>query len=200
MNAILTLVNDQNITLAYLAEARKHHTQAVIAKHLGVGIRTISRWEARQTSPPAYLAHALQQLLPFGEENPEGTFDFIDLFAGIGGIRKAFEQIGGRCVFTSEWDTYAQKTYAENFRDGHPIFGDITQIQATDIPDHDVLLAGVSLPALLDSWGIEKKCAGQGARLRLRNARHPVLRRGAHHRSKKTTRLFAGKRKESCLA
>lgn len=142
MNAILTLVNDQNVTLAYLAEARKHHTQAVIAKHLGVGIRTISRWEARQTHPPAYLAHALQQLLPFGESSPEGAFDFIDLFAGIGGIRKAFEQIGGRCVFTSEWDTYAQKTYAENFRDGHPIFGDITQIQATDIPDHDVLLAG----------------------------------------------------------
>jgi DNA (cytosine-5)-methyltransferase 1 len=84
----------------------------------------------------------LQQLLPFGEDSPEGSFDFIDLFAGIGGIRKAFEQIGGRCVFTSEWDTYAQKTYAENFRDGHPIVGDITQVQAADIPDHDVLLAG----------------------------------------------------------
>jgi len=90
MNAALTLVSDQDAALAYLAEARKHHTQATIAKHLGVGIRTISRWEARQTSPPAYLAHALQQLLPFGEESPEGTFDFIDLFAGIGGLRKAF--------------------------------------------------------------------------------------------------------------
>jgi len=142
MNAALTLVSDQDPVLSYLYEARKHHTQAAIAKHLGVGIRTISRWEARQTSPPAYLAHALQQLLPFAEESPEGTFDFIDLFAGIGGIRKAFEQIGGRCVFTSEWDTYAQKTYAENFPDRHPIAGDITQVQATDIPDHDVLLAG----------------------------------------------------------
>ncbi len=85
----------------------------------------------------------LQQLLPFGtESNEEGRFDFIDLFAGIGGIRKAFENIGGRCVFTSEWDSYAQKTYAENFRDGHLINGDITQIEAAQIPDHDVLLAG----------------------------------------------------------
>ena len=142
MSAALTLVSDQDAALAYLTEARKHHTQAAIAKHLGVGVRTISRWEARQTNPPAYLAHALQQLLPFGEESPAGAFDFIDLFAGIGGLRKAFEQIDGRCVYTSEWDSYAQKTYAENFRDRHPIDGDITQIDAADIPDHDVLLAG----------------------------------------------------------
>ena len=142
MNATLTLVSDQDMALAYLAEARKPHTQAAIAKHLGVGIRTISRWEARETRPKAYVAQSLQQLLPFAEERPEGAFDFIDLFAGIGGLRKAFEQIGGRCVFTSEWDSYAQKTYAENFRDRHPIAGDITQVQAADIPDHDVLLAG----------------------------------------------------------
>ena len=142
MNASLTLASDQEVALSYLSEARKHHTQAVIAKHLGVGIRTISRWEARQTSPPAYLVHALQQLLPFGENSPEGAFDFIDLFAGIGGLRKAFELIKGRCVFTSEWDGYAQKTYAENFRDSHLINGDITQIEAAQIPDHDVLLAG----------------------------------------------------------
>ena len=142
MNASLTLVSDQDTVLSYLDEARKHHTQAALAKYLDIDVRTIRRWETRQTPPPAYLVHALQQLLPFGEDRPEGAFDFIDLFAGIGGLRKAFEQIGGRCVFTSEWDSYAQKTYAENFRDGHPIAGDITQVQAADIPDHDVLLAG----------------------------------------------------------
>ena len=142
MNATLTLVSDQDTVLSYLDEARKHHTQAAIAKYLDIDVRTVRRWETRQTPPPAYLAHALQQLLPFGDDRPEGAFDFIDLFAGIGGLRKAFEQIGGRCVFTSEWDSYAQKTYAENFRDGHPIAGDITQVQAADIPDHDVLLAG----------------------------------------------------------
>lgn len=143
MNAKLILVSDQDKALEYLAEARKHHTQAEIAKHLGIGIRTIRRWEARETSPTPYAAHALQMMLPLPEpELAERSFDFIDLFAGIGGIRKAFEGIGGRCVFTSEWDSYAQKTYAENFRDGHSIAGDITKVEAESIPDHDVLLAG----------------------------------------------------------
>lgn len=70
-------------------------------------------------------------------------FTFIDLFAGIGGIRKGFESIGGNCVFTSEWDTYAQQTYSANFpNDTHPITGDITKVDPQDIPAHDVLLAG----------------------------------------------------------
>ena len=71
-----------------------------------------------------------------------GDFTFIDLFAGIGGIRLGFEAHGGRCVFTSEWDAYAQKTYRTNFKDKHAIEGDITKVDASDIPDHDVLLAG----------------------------------------------------------
>lgn len=129
--------------LAYLKAAREHHSQAKIARHLEVDTRTVRRWETRQSVPPAYVIHALQQLLPLDlPAAGEAAFRFIDLFAGIGGIRRAFEDIGGRCVFTSEWDSYAQKTYAENFRDGHAIHGDITQVQATDIPDHDVLLAG----------------------------------------------------------
>lgn len=70
------------------------------------------------------------------------AFSFIDLFAGIGGIRRGFESAGGECVFTSEWDKYAQMTYAANFPDGHPIAGDITAISTDEIPDHDVLLAG----------------------------------------------------------
>lgn len=69
-------------------------------------------------------------------------FAFVDLFAGIGGLRRAMDSIGGRCVFTSEWDRFAQKTYAENYRDNHPIAGDITKIDAADIPEHDVLCAG----------------------------------------------------------
>lgn len=70
------------------------------------------------------------------------TFTFIDLFAGIGGIRKGFESHGGVCLFTSEWDKYSQATYHANFRDNRPVEGDITKISETDIPDHDVLLAG----------------------------------------------------------
>jgi DNA (cytosine-5)-methyltransferase 1 len=67
-------------------------------------------------------------------------FKFIDLFAGIGGIRLAFQNLGGKCVFTSEWDTYSKKTYDANF--GEVPFGDITKISETDIPDHDILLGG----------------------------------------------------------
>jgi DNA (cytosine-5)-methyltransferase 1 len=86
---------------------------------------------------------ALQRLLPFQPEyKSDSDFKFIDLFAGIGGIRLAFESIGGECVFTSEWDSYAQRTYMANFGGQHPISGDITQINADDIPDHDVLLGG----------------------------------------------------------
>ncbi len=67
-------------------------------------------------------------------------FRTIDLFAGIGGIRLGFEAVGGKCVFSSEWDSKAQDTYEANFGD-RPA-GDITQISPGDIPDHDVLLAG----------------------------------------------------------
>lgn len=67
-------------------------------------------------------------------------FTFIDLFAGIGGIRLAFQNIGGKCVFSSEWDRYAQITYEKNF--GEVPFGDITKINEKDIPEHDILVAG----------------------------------------------------------
>lgn len=67
-------------------------------------------------------------------------FKFIDLFAGIGGIRLGFESVGGRCVFSSEIDEDACKTYEANFGE-HPS-GDITKIEARDIPDFDILLAG----------------------------------------------------------
>lgn len=67
-------------------------------------------------------------------------FKFIDLFAGIGGIRLAYQNLGGKCVFTSEWNNFAKRTYEANF--GEMPFGDITKINEKDIPDHDVLLAG----------------------------------------------------------
>jgi DNA (cytosine-5)-methyltransferase 1 len=71
-------------------------------------------------------------------ENPK--FTFIDLFAGIGGIRLAYQNLGGKCVFTSEWDNYSKKTYDANF--GEIPFGDITKIDASKIPNHDILLGG----------------------------------------------------------
>ena len=67
-------------------------------------------------------------------------FKFIDLFAGIGGMRLSFQRAGGKCVFSSEWNKYAQQTYAKNF--GEYPEGDITKIKAKNIPDHDVLAGG----------------------------------------------------------
>lgn len=72
------------------------------------------------------------------------AFRFIDLFGGIGGLRSGFDAIGGKCVFTSEWDSYAQQTYRANFQDtlDHQMVGDITKVNASAIPQHDLLLAG----------------------------------------------------------
>ena len=74
----------------------------------------------------------------------DDAFTFVDLFAGIGGLRQAFEEVGGSCVFTSEWNKYAQQTYGVNFHDGygHMFAGDITKVDPASLPKHDVLLAG----------------------------------------------------------
>jgi DNA (cytosine-5)-methyltransferase 1 len=130
-----------------LLRAREFYTQKEIADIFEVDVRTVRRWEAREPAPPTYLADAIRQrLLPFIEQLPakHGKFKFIDLFAGIGGIRKGFEKHGGHCVFTSEWNKFAQKTYLENYPQttDHLFVGDITLIDAKDIPDFDVLLAG----------------------------------------------------------
>ena len=74
------------------------------------------------------------------ETPPQANFRFIDLFAGIGGIRLGFESVGGKCVFSSEWDADVAKTYEANF--GEKPFGDITKISPNDIPDFDILVAG----------------------------------------------------------
>ncbi len=78
------------------------------------------------------------------KHHKQKLFTFIDLFAGIGGIRKGFEDQGGQCVFTSEWNKFARKTYRANYPDdpSHPFVGDITAVKSQDVPNHDVLLAG----------------------------------------------------------
>jgi DNA (cytosine-5)-methyltransferase 1 len=115
-------------------------SQQELAAELGVSRRTVRRWEHGQLPERKMLVPALERLLARFPD-PGGTFSFIDLFAGIGGMRLGFEREGGRCLFTSEWNRFAQKTYAANFGDGG-IAGDITRIAADGIPDHDVLLAG----------------------------------------------------------
>lgn len=113
-----------------------------VAELTGYTERTVYRREEGEAKPKKAVVELLQMKLIPDAPQPKGTFEFIDLFAGIGGMRLGFESVGGRCVFTSEWNDYAQKTYRANFVSDHLLAGDITQIQAADIPEHDVLLAG----------------------------------------------------------
>lgn len=81
----------------------------------------------------------LQQKTP-PVSNKDSRFTFIDLFAGIGGMRIAYESVGGKCVYSNEWNKYCQQTYFANF--GEQTDGDITKVDASSIPDHDILIAG----------------------------------------------------------
>jgi len=133
--------------LELLRQARIRYSQGELATLLNVDVRTIRRWEVRENDPPPYLADAIRQrILPLVSvrADRDSGFSFIDLFAGIGGIRTAFESQGGECVFTSEWNAFSQKTYLANFpqESDHQFVGDITKVAEDDIPDHDVLLAG----------------------------------------------------------
>lgn len=121
-------------------------SQSQMAKQLGLppsGERTIAGWESGEHKPSRSRLEAIKGLdgvVPFKQPEGNGKFRFIDLFAGIGGIRLPFQEIGGKCVFSSEWDKFSQKTYAANY--GEIPHGDITQIAAANIPEHDLLLAG----------------------------------------------------------
>jgi len=121
-------------------------TQKEFAGLLGLGPsgdRTVSGWERGEHKPSPTkirLIEGMDTLVPFRNTRRKNSFEFIDLFAGVGGIRLPFQQMGGKCVFTSEWDKFSKKTYAANF--GEYPDGDITQIRSDEIPRHDVLLAG----------------------------------------------------------
>ena len=117
---------------------------------LGVNARTVRRYingEARRIDPLKIdkLREVANVRCP--AERPAG-FRFIDLFAGIGGLRRPFEEIGGRCVFTSEWDRFCKETYTANFPESadsdHAFAGDIRPFAANPdtVPPHEVLLAG----------------------------------------------------------
>lgn len=129
-----------------LSTLRGRYSQVELAEALGITTRTLRRWEVGESEPPPYAVDAIRQrLLPLADPIATASrdFRFIDLFAGIGGIRMAFEAHGGQCVFTSEWNAFAQKTYLANFPESaHSFVGDITAVDANDIPAHDVLLAG----------------------------------------------------------
>lgn len=121
-------------------------SQLELGERTGYSEKTIRRWESGKAPPREavleYLKSAVANRTPTHVSENLASFSFIDLFAGIGGLRRGFETAAGRCVFTSEWDKYAQKTYLANFGDSDAIAGDIVQIASQNIPTHDVLLAG----------------------------------------------------------
>lgn len=140
---------DRNFDTAVMVKTKRLSlglNQREFAEFIGLsegGERTVGGWERAEHRPsPSKLAQ-IEELavdVPFKDLREEHRFQFIDLFAGIGGIRLPFQKSGGKCVFTSEWDKFAKKTYAANF--GELPHGDITKIKASEVPSHDLLLAG----------------------------------------------------------
>ena len=122
-----------------------------VAALTGKSDRMIRRYEIEGDAGTAVPHLVLEMLRKEVEKRKSGigsneTFRFIDLFAGIGGLRIPFDELGGRCVFTAEWDRFARETYAANFpeTDEHIFAGDIRPYadNPEKIPDHDILLAG----------------------------------------------------------
>lgn len=120
-------------------------TSAEAASLISVSDRTAARYVSGEGRPTDLALRVLKDL---ADRRSAGkgpiSFRFIDLFAGIGGLRIGFQGIGGHCVFTSEWDENAQKTYGLNFRDNHRLAGDVREYAENPdlIPEHDILLAG----------------------------------------------------------
>lgn len=138
----LEIKKSDNNDLAYLTHYFQNHKNGVSQyfKPTATNYLTDLHEELNILQEPDFQYYLpIKWDIPFPPQaNPK--FKFIDLFAGIGGIRLAFQNLGGKCVFTSEWDTYSKKTYEANF--GEVPFGDITKIKETEIPDHDILLGG----------------------------------------------------------
>jgi DNA (cytosine-5)-methyltransferase 1 len=116
-----------------------------VATQAGYATRTVYRWKTGEVSPRKTVMNWLHNYVDTISQHGNAiqpSFRFIDLFAGIGGLRMGFESAGGHCVFTSEWNTESRKTYQANFSCDHPVEGDITEIPENEIPEHDVLVAG----------------------------------------------------------
>ncbi|MDV4167931.1 DNA (cytosine-5-)-methyltransferase [Rhodovulum sp. FJ3] len=134
-----------------LAEARKRLgvDYRVMATLLGLGpqgAEKVMLWESGKGGkiPPTKqkAIEALPEDIPYMDTRKRPPFRFIDLFAGVGGIRLPFQEAGGKCVFTAEIDKHSKVTYAANFGEVPEKDGDITKFTASEIPEHDVLLAG----------------------------------------------------------
>jgi len=118
-------------------------TQSDVAKLAGYDVRTIQRWENGAQKPRDAALLCLVRAFAAQPRNvATPAFTFVELFAGIGGMRLGFEAAGGKSVFTCEWDKYCQQTYKARFGIEEEIAGDIHDINPHSIPVHDLLLAG----------------------------------------------------------
>lgn len=123
-------------------------TQAELAEALEYSTREFARWETGEVVPRQLVLDRIRQLAAGvrGPSHGSSRYRFVDLFAGIGGMRLGFEQVSAghafRCVFTSEWDRFCRQTYYERFGRSELIRGDIRNIASSAIPEHDVLVAG----------------------------------------------------------
>ena len=132
-------IDDAN---ALIAKLRESMTRRQLAESLGLSTSTVERWETGKVQPKPVSVPALKELY-YGTTHEDGTdFRTIDLFAGIGGIRRGFASAGGHAVFSSEWNEFSARTYRTNYGFAETMAGDITQVDANDIPDCDVVLAG----------------------------------------------------------
>lgn len=138
-NSELQEIDDAN---ALIAKLRESMTRRQLAESLGLSTSTVERWETGKVQPKPVSVPALKELY-YGTTHEDGTdFRTIDLFAGIGGIRRGFASAGGHAVFSSEWNEFSARTYRTNYGFAETMAGDITQVDANDIPDCDVVLAG----------------------------------------------------------
>lgn len=147
----------RNITLQLSGMNREIKTDIPCDKkifRLRSPIREFVRHHSLKQSDKVYLEKMDQRVFRLRPVTKQ--FTFIDLFAGIGGMRIAFEKADGKCVFSSEWDKFAQQTYEANF--GEKPAGDIRKISSSDIPDHDILIAGFPCQPFSIS-GVSKKNA-----------------------------------------
>ncbi len=163
-----------------LTKVNSIFSQQAIADKINRPREIINRWikERSRQQETNWLTYAeriaLENMLPKPSKSPK-QFKFIDLFAGIGGIRHGFEKIGGECVFTSEYDKYAVKTYLANYHCEHEVYGDIKGITQPEgfskqktynhilemIPEHDVLLAGFPCQPFSIAGVSKKKSMGK---------------------------------------
>ncbi len=167
--------------LELLNKVASIYSQQAISDKINHPREVVNRWIKERNKQPNqnWLTYderiELESMLPSKPKNDNHDFTFIDLFAGIGGIRTGFENTGGKCVFTSEYDKYAVKTYLANYYCEHDIHGDIREITQPEgmnkkqtykhiqssIPNHDVLIAGFPCQPFSIAGVSKKKSLGR---------------------------------------